>query len=168
MKKNFIFSALLFSGILISCGKSEIKTTNNASAISDAKGGNIDSKQGPPTPLNVVLLTSRWLDDDLEPGVEGKNFGCLDIGGYCRTKNILRAIDVPVINDILNDGVSHYQENFQTHQSQLKMVFEEQLVDGVASGNLTLKIRGNIQNGKNAYFVFNQNGETIAVSPVGL
>ncbi len=159
MKKKLIFSALLFSGILISCGKSDIKTTEASSS------DDIVLRAGNGTPDEELLRV--WYDDGSKPGLEGKTFGCFGVGGYCSKKNVLHAIDLAVIATIIADGPNNYAAHFQTFQGQLVQIFEPTLVDGVTNGTMTLEIKGDVSNGNNAYFKFNHNGSTINVTPVG-
>ena len=166
MKKNLIFSSLLFSGILISCGKSDIKTIKTTDASSSDE---TVLRLGNGEPDEELMRV--WYHDGSRPGVEGATFGCFGVGGYCTKKNsrlVPTSTHISVIGTIIAEGEDHYADNFHTFHSELDELFDNSLVDGVADGTVQLEIFGSISDETNAYFKFEKEGQTISVAPIGL
>jgi hypothetical protein len=163
MKKKLIFSSLLFSGILISCGKTEIKTQDAASTNEEIV---LRSGNGGPGG-NGEILMKIFFDDGTKPGVEGKTFGCAGVGGYCNKKNG-HGIYHPILEDIRLEGEANYVTNFSLYQDELSQIFGTALVDGVIAEELSLEIKGSITSSSSAYFIFGDETGTISVAQVGL
>lgn len=157
--KKITMSVLTLAILAMACEKEQApkdcETTNQAD-------GNNDRAQ---ESVNLRI----WFDDGTDPGIEGVNYGCKDLGGTCaNTVEVpgIHANDVAEIVGIVNGGnINTIRETFAQNQSLLEMYISPSAVEEVIVGNLTVEVRGfNTLGAK--YLIFKDNQDIIYVSPL--
>jgi hypothetical protein len=165
--KKVILSATsfaLFSLILSSCEKEEVKTNDSvlvAETISTEKGSGFEEK---------AKGNSRvWFDNGSPTGVDGVDYGCKDTGGNCRADV---SVSPGIMNDIRNIGdvVKTKNKNlikheFITKRAILEVAIDDQYIDNVIKGGLDVDVRG--EEGT-MYFLFLApgNGNVVKAFPI--
>lgn len=161
--KKVILSIFTLGLLFVACEKEIVTPTSELSQ----NGLNVQDESS--ESVNVKANGRVWHDNGAQPGVDGQDYGCWNSGGNCLAEVVVVGLadinDMGDITDVVDTGISEdIIDSFDDNERMLDNYINSDIVDGVISGDIIVTGRGALSS--TYYFVFNEQGKIVNVTPM--